>query len=58
MREISRTPRTAKGPLVPSEPRRVCDGNGRRALLLSDGDGSERLVKSSGSGFGSCPVSF
>ena len=57
VRERSRTPRTTKGPLVPSEPRGVSDGNGRRALLLSDGDESERVVKSSVSGFGACPVS-
>ena len=57
-RERSRTPRNTKGPLVPSEPRRVSDGDGRCALLLDGGDGSEQVVKSSGSGLGSCPVSF
>ena len=57
MKERSRTPRTTRGPLVPSEPNGVSDGNGLHALLLS-GDESERVVESSGSGLGSCSVSF
>ena len=58
LRETSRIPRTTKGPLVPSETREVSDGNGRRALLLDGGDGSELVVKGSGSGLGACPVCF
>ena len=55
-REISHTT-NYKRALVPIEPRGVRDGNGRRALLLNGGDGSERVVKSSGRGLGSCLVS-
>ena len=67
MRERSRTPRTTKGSLVPSEPRGVSDGNGGRALQLASGGDvsvstpgveSGRAVGSSGSGPCFCPVSL
>ena len=58
------TPRTMQGPLVPGEPRGFSDGNGGRAVQLANGGDAtsgvepERVVRSSGSGPCSCPMSF